>query len=77
MPQIPDHAEFEEVPIFFPFGMLLGHVVCKKGLMVDPTKIVVIVEEVSNSCAQCLGIQDIIESSSSPILRLPRSWRNY
>ena len=26
-----------------PFGTLLGHVVCKKGLMVDPAKIVVIV----------------------------------
>eukprot|EP00253_Pinus_taeda_P019155 PITA_19155 len=25
-----------------PFGNLLGHVICKKGLMVDPTKIVVI-----------------------------------
>eukprot|EP00253_Pinus_taeda_P023085 PITA_23085 len=26
----------------FPFGTLLGHVVCKRGLMVDPAKIVVI-----------------------------------
>jgi hypothetical protein len=26
-----------------PFGILLGHVVCKKGLLVDPVKIVVIV----------------------------------
>jgi len=26
-----------------PFGILLGHVVCKQGLMVDPTKIDVIV----------------------------------
>jgi len=26
-----------------PYGILLGHVVCKKGLMVDPTKIVVII----------------------------------
>lgn len=25
------------------FGILLGHVVCKQGLMVDPVKIVVIV----------------------------------
>lgn len=24
-----------------PYGILLGHVVCKQGLMVDPTKIVV------------------------------------
>jgi hypothetical protein len=30
--------------IFFaPFGILLGHVVCKQGLLVDPTKIIVIV----------------------------------
>jgi hypothetical protein len=26
-----------------PFGILLGHIVCKKGLLVDTTKIVVIV----------------------------------
>ena len=26
-----------------PFGILLGHVVCKQGLMVDPSKIAVIV----------------------------------
>ena len=26
-----------------PFGILLGHVVCKQGLMVDPTKISIIV----------------------------------
>jgi hypothetical protein len=27
-----------------PFGILLGHVVCKQGLLVDPAKIVVIVD---------------------------------
>lgn len=27
-----------------PFGILLGHVVCKQGLMVDPAKIAVIVK---------------------------------
>jgi len=26
-----------------PFGIFLGHVVCKQGMLVDPTKIVVIV----------------------------------
>ena len=26
-----------------PFGILLGHVVCRQGLMVDPTKIAIIV----------------------------------
>ena len=31
--------------IFFsPFGALLGHIVCKKGLLVDPSKIVIIVD---------------------------------
>jgi len=30
--------------IFFsPFGVLLGHIVCKQGLLVDPSKIVIIV----------------------------------
>jgi hypothetical protein len=27
-----------------PFGIFLGHVVCKKGLLVDPAKIVVILD---------------------------------
>jgi hypothetical protein len=27
-----------------PFGILLGHVVCKQGLLVDPSKIVVILD---------------------------------
>jgi hypothetical protein len=31
--------------IFFsPFGMLLGHIVCKQGLLVDPSKIAIIVD---------------------------------
>ena len=28
---------------YVPFGILLGHVVCRQGLMVDPTKIAIIV----------------------------------
>ena len=28
---------------FMPFGILLGHIVCKQGLMVDPVKIAIIV----------------------------------
>jgi hypothetical protein len=28
---------------FTPFGIFLGHLVCKQGLLVDPAKIVVIV----------------------------------
>lgn len=36
-----------------PFGNLLGHVVCKQGLMVDPTKIIVILNlEVPRSVKQ-------------------------
>jgi hypothetical protein len=27
-----------------PFGIFLGHVVCKQGLLMDPTKIVVILD---------------------------------
>jgi hypothetical protein len=31
--------------IFFsPFGVLLGHIVCKHGLLVDPSKIAIIVD---------------------------------
>ena len=29
-----------------PFGILLGHIVCKQGLMVDPVKIAIIVEQI-------------------------------
>jgi len=43
MSQIPDHTEFEDMHILCSLGILLGHVVCKKGLMVDPEKIAVIV----------------------------------
>lgn len=36
-----------------PFGMLLGHIVCKQGLMVDPTKIDIITNlEPQNSLKQ-------------------------
>jgi hypothetical protein len=30
--------------LFSPFGVLLGHIVCKKGLLVDPSKIAIIVD---------------------------------
>jgi len=30
--------------LFSPFGVLLGHIVCKQGLLVDPSKIVIIVD---------------------------------
>jgi hypothetical protein len=38
-------TEFEEMYFLHaPFGILLGHVVCKQGLLVDPTKIAVILD---------------------------------
>jgi hypothetical protein len=30
--------------LFSPFGVLLGHIVCKKGLLVDPSKMIIIVD---------------------------------
>ena len=30
--------------LFSPFGVLLGHIVCKQGLLVDPSKIYIIVD---------------------------------
>jgi hypothetical protein len=30
--------------LFSPFGLLLGHIVCKQGLLVDPSKIAIIVD---------------------------------
>ena len=27
-----------------PFGVLLGHIICKQGLLVDPSKIIIIVD---------------------------------
>jgi len=41
---VPDLVEFEEMHFCAPFGILLGHVVCKQGLLVDPVKIVLIVD---------------------------------
>ena len=34
--------KFKEVHFFPPFGILLGHNVCKQGLLVKPTKITLI-----------------------------------
>jgi hypothetical protein len=30
--------------LFSPFGVLLGHIVCKQGFLVDPSKIAIIVD---------------------------------
>jgi len=43
--------------LYVPFGILLGHVVCKQGLMVDPAKIVVVVNlEAPRSVKQLYAI---------------------
>jgi hypothetical protein len=36
--------EFEEMYFMHTFGILLGHVVCKQGLLVDPDKIAMILD---------------------------------
>jgi hypothetical protein len=36
--------ELNKCNFFAPFGILIGHVVCKQGLLVDPTKITIILE---------------------------------
>eukprot|EP00253_Pinus_taeda_P006002 PITA_06002 len=43
MSEIPDSTEFEKCIFCVPFGIWLDHVVCKQGLMVDPTNIAVVV----------------------------------
>jgi hypothetical protein len=35
---------FKKCIFFSPFGVLLGHIVCKQGLLVDPSKIAIIVD---------------------------------
>jgi len=63
-----------------PFGILLGHVVCKQGLMVDPAKNMVIINlEAPRSVKQLramLAILGIIRSLSRFMLRLPHPWRS-
>jgi hypothetical protein len=43
MQEMIDTIKYQEVHFMTPFGILLVHIVCKQGLLVDPTKIVVIV----------------------------------
>jgi hypothetical protein len=38
-----DIVKYQKCIFGTPFGILLGHIVCKKGLLVDPAKIAVIV----------------------------------
>ena len=67
--------------IFYaPFGILLGHIVCKQGLMVDPSKIAIIVNlPAPNSVKQLrivLVIQGIIENSSRAMQRSQHLWKS-
>ena len=42
MSTTPDRDDSKKCIFYAPFGMLLGHIVCKKGLLVDPVKITLI-----------------------------------
>jgi hypothetical protein len=63
-----------------PFGILLGHIVCKQGLLVDPAKIAVIVNlpapKTVRQLRAMLGHTDIIGNSSKATRRLQRQWKN-
>jgi hypothetical protein len=41
---MPDFPKPEEVHLLVTFGVLLGHIVCKQGLLVDPSKISISVD---------------------------------
>jgi hypothetical protein len=62
------------------FGILIGHEVCKHGLLVDPTKIVVIVNlPLTKSVCQLkstLGHTGYYKNSSRDMHRSLRQWRN-
>jgi hypothetical protein len=71
--------------LFSPFGVLLGHIVCKQGLLVDPSKIAIIVDLhppppprlQSDSCPLCWDILDITKSSLRDIHRSQHPWRSF
>jgi hypothetical protein len=66
--------------LFSPFGVLLGHIVCKQGLLVYPSKIAIIVDlpplRQSNSYALCWDTQITTGSSLRAMLRLQCPWRS-
>ena len=43
MQAMSDIIKYQEMHFGTPFGIFLGQIVCKQGLLVDPTKIAVIV----------------------------------
>ena len=43
MPKVSNQAQFVEMFVLYSFQSHLGHVVCRQGLMVDPAKIVLII----------------------------------
>jgi hypothetical protein len=63
-----------------PFGILLGHVVCKQGLLVDPAKIAVILDLQPPTSVRQLRehwvIQDTTGSSLRDMHRLQHPWRS-
>jgi hypothetical protein len=68
--------------IFFsPFGVLPGHIVCKQRLLVDPSKISIIVDFPlllqSNNCALCWDILDTIGSSLKDMHKSQQPWRRF
>jgi hypothetical protein len=69
--------------IFFsPFGVFLGHIVCKQGSLVDPSKIAIIVDLPppllqSNSCTLCWDTRDTTGSSLKDTPRLQHPWRSF
>jgi hypothetical protein len=64
-----------------PFGILLGHVVCKQGLIVDPTKIAVILDLQPPTSVKQLRehwvILGITGNLSKDMHRLQPQWKNY
>jgi hypothetical protein len=74
MKAVPNCLDLNKCIFFSPFGVLLGHIVCKKGLLVDPSKIAIIVDlphlQQSNNCALHWDTHATIGSSLRAILRL-------
>jgi hypothetical protein len=78
MPPTTNIFEFEEMHFCTPFGILLGHVVCKDGLLVDPAKISTILDMVAPTsvremCAM-LGHTGYYDGSS---IIMPRLWLHW
>ena len=66
---------------FVPFGILLGHVVCKQGIMVDPAKVTIIVNlEAPRSVKQLratLGHTGYYQKFNKAYAQITCLWRSY